>query len=152
MDILGIPHQSLNIFKRSTDFLSRVKNPRRVKYVLCFSEKLAHLFPEHSLQIGRTNDPVIVFSGNRPPVARNKRIHPRRKLAYDAARFRVLEVHEGNDVKISIFDMSRYGINQGVLAEKFCKLREKCRVRIEGNDDVVNEWGGVVASQVFAKQ
>ena len=59
---LTFNHVSFYVLYRTTHFLTRIEDIKRVKYLFHIGEKRAYLFTIHEGEVGSTDDAVVVFS------------------------------------------------------------------------------------------
>src|SRR6185437_11743393 len=83
-------------------FLSRIKNPLRIKDIFGFFKQFRYFPPIHLFEIWRTDKTIIVLTGDRSFVFGNNCIHLIRNLRNCFSYFWIFDINKWDDVEISI--------------------------------------------------
>src|SRR3989344_3088909 len=151
--ILRMPdHEPLDIVECPASFLPRIQDIVRIEYAFCFREKRRHFLSEQERQVGRSDDAVVMLAGRRAAVPYDELVNLRSKVEDYFAIFGAREIHKGNDMEISVADVSRYRVEDAAFFEERDEFGKEARVGIGINDEVVNEWGSVKSAEIFPEK
>src|SRR5665213_2241146 len=85
-------------------------------------------------------------------VFRNERIHLGLEIQYFLAHLRVAEIHERNDVKIGVTDVSGDGVEQVMARKERVQFWDEFGVVVGVDDNVVDEGRCIETTQVLAQK
>lgn len=151
---IGGDHVALDVCKRAAHFFTRIQNILWIEYLLGLCKEFDHLVAVEHRQVGRADDPVVVFSGGSATYCYDQLIHLGRKLEDNLAILLFGEVHERDQVEVAIAHVASQRVDHVVfvLVKQGIQLGQELGVRGGRHHKVVDKGYGVEILHVLAEQ
>src|SRR6476659_4819448 len=124
---------------RAADLHPGIHDARRIEDVLDRDEEAVELLAEHPTDVFRTDTPVAMLAADRSAKTSQDRLM-NGMVAFDHAREVVLvvDVQQGNNVRIAVSDVSEDGHRYALSAKEFFEIPDQFADPLRADDHVVH--------------